>query len=50
MERRIVLCFFVSALELEHERHQRLGDEAAAIGAEMAAHVRTGAKGIGRSS
>ena len=44
----IVLRFFVGPLEIEHQRHQRLGDKAAAIGAKMAALVRSGAIGIGR--
>ena len=38
----------VSALEIEDQRHQGFGDEATAISAEMAAHVGTGAIGIGR--
>ena len=37
----------IGALDLEHERHQRLGDEAAAIGAEHAALVGAAAKGVG---
>ena len=38
MEGGIGLGLFIGALQIEHERHQRLGDEAAAIGAEMARH------------
>ena len=38
----------IGALEIENERHQRLGDEAAAIEPEMAALVRAGAIGIQR--
>ena len=39
----IGLGVVISLLELEDERHQRLGDEASAIEAEMAALVRAGA-------
>ena len=44
---RIVLGLRVGLLELEDERHQRLGDEAAAIEAEMPALVGPGAERIG---
>jgi hypothetical protein len=37
----------IGLLEVEDERHQRLGDEAAAIDAEAAAIIRAGAEGIG---
>src|SRR4051794_40561116 len=47
LEGRIVLRLAVGLLELENERHQRLGDEAAAENAEMAALVRAGAEGVG---
>ena len=36
----------VGALDLEDQRHQRLGDEAAAVDAEMAAFVRSAAVGV----
>src|SRR5581483_1136577 len=45
-ERRIGLGLVVGALEIEDQRHQRLGDEAAAIDAEMAALVGAGAVGV----
>jgi len=48
LKRWIAFRFFIGALKIEHERHQRFGDEASAVSAEMAANVRTGAKGIGR--
>src|SRR5262249_13595174 len=37
----------IGLLQLEHERHQRLGDETAAIDAEMTALVRPGAERVG---
>src|SRR5690348_10154582 len=46
-ERGIGLGLGVGALERENQRHQGLGDEAAAIDAEMPALVGTGAEGIG---
>ncbi len=46
-ERRIVLRLVVGLLQIEDQRHQGLGDEAAAIEAEMPALVRAGAEGIG---
>src|SRR5262249_45930474 len=39
LEGRIVLRRGVGTLEFEHERHQRLGDEAAAIDAEVPARI-----------
>src|SRR4029077_18505637 len=45
-EFRIVLRLVVGALQIEDQRHQRLGDEAAAVNAEMPALVRPGAEGI----
>ena len=47
MEGRIGLRGLVGLLQLEHERHQRLGDEAAAEDAEMATLVGPGAKRVG---
>ena len=47
LERRIGLGLRVGLLQLEDERHQRLGDEAAAVDAEMPALVGPGAEGIG---
>jgi hypothetical protein len=44
MESRIGLRFGIGFLKIEHQRHQRLGDEAAAINAEMSALVGTGPK------
>ena len=46
LEVRIGLGLVVGLLEIEDQRHQRLGDEAAAIEAEMAALVRPAAIGI----
>ena len=46
LERRIGLGVGVGALQIEDQRHQRLGDEAAAIEAEMAALVRAAAIGV----
>src|SRR5215470_4151087 len=43
----VALRLRIGFFELEDERHQRLGDEAAAILPEMPALVGTGAKGIG---
>ena len=47
LERRIGLRRLVLALELEDQRHQRLGDEATAEEAEPAALVRAEPEGIG---
>src|SRR5271165_1354166 len=47
LELGIGLRFRVSLLQCKDERHQRLGDETAAIDAEMAALIGTGAEGIG---
>ena len=44
LERRIGLGCGIGLLEIENERHQRLGDETAAENAEMAAFVGPGAK------
>src|SRR5262249_41432197 len=46
-ERRVVPHLSISALELEDERHERLGDEAAAVGAEVPAIVGPAAEGVG---
>ena len=46
LEGRVGLGVGVGLLQFEDERHQRLGDEAAAIDAEMAALVGAGAEGI----
>ena len=43
------MAVVVGPLQIEDQRHQGLGDEAAAIEAEMAALVRPGAIGVGRS-
>ena len=48
MEGRIGLGFGVGAFEIEDQRHQRLGDVASAIEAEMAALVGAGAIGVER--
>ena len=47
LERRIGLGRGIGLLQLEDQRHQRLGDEAAAIDAEMAALVGPGAERVG---
>jgi hypothetical protein len=47
LEDAIALGLVVGLLELENERHQRLGHETAAENAEMAGLVRTSAEGIG---
>ena len=47
MERRIGLRRGVGTLDLQDQRHQRLGDEAPAIAAEPAARVRTAAQSVG---
>ena len=44
----IGLRLFIGAFKIKHERHQRLGDEAAAIGTEVAGHVRAFAVGVWR--
>src|SRR5690606_7959148 len=44
---RVVLCFRVSALEIEDQRHQRLGDEPAAEDPEEAVIVRSHAEAVG---
>ena len=49
VEGRVGLGVRVGLLEIEHERHQRFGHEAAAENAEMAALVGAGAEGIGLS-
>ena len=46
LESRIGLGLRVGFLQLEDQRHQRFGDKAAAVDAEMAALVRPGAEGI----
>src|SRR5476651_305317 len=43
---RIGLGRGIGLLQIEDQRHQRLGDEAAAIDAEMPALVRPGAEGV----
>src|SRR5690606_25393210 len=47
LERRVCFGRIVCALQLEDERHQRLGDEAAAKDAEMPALVGSGTERIG---
>src|SRR5829696_9129461 len=47
LEGRVVLRLVIGLLQLEDERHQRLGDEAPAEDAEMPALVRAGAEGVG---
>jgi hypothetical protein len=47
LEFRIGLGFLVSFLDRQHQRHQRFGDKAPAIDAEMPLLVRAGAEGIG---
>ena len=44
----VVLGLRIGLFEIEHERHQRLGDEAPAENAEAAVFVRAGAEGIGK--
>ena len=46
LERGVVLGVGVGRLEIENERHQRLGDEAAAEDAEMPALVGAGAVAV----
>src|SRR6185437_11258669 len=46
-ERRIGLGIGVGFFQIENQRHQRLGNEAAAVDAEVPALVGTGAKRIG---
>jgi hypothetical protein len=48
MEGGVVLRVRIGLLEIEHERHQRLGDEAPAEDAEAAVFVRAGAAGEGQ--
>ncbi len=47
LERRVLLRRLIGLVQLQDQRHQRLGDEAAAEKAEEAALVRSGAEGIG---
>jgi len=47
LECRIGLRLRIGVFEIEDERHQRLGDEAAAIDAEMAVLIRPSAEGVG---
>jgi hypothetical protein len=47
LKRRVSLGFVVGLFEIQDERHQCLGHEAAAIDAEETFLVRTGAIGIG---
>ena len=47
LERRVGLRLLVGLLQREDQRHQRLGDEAAAVDAEAAALVRALAEGVG---
>ena len=49
LKSRIVLRLLVGALQLEDQRHQGLGDEAAAVDAEPAARVRAGPVGVGKA-
>ena len=46
-ERRIGLGLRIGLLQIEDQRHQRLGDEAAAIDAEMPVLVRATTEGVG---
>src|SRR5262249_13887461 len=46
-EYRVFFCLRVSLFQFQDQRHQSLGDEAAAIEPEMAALVRASAEGIG---
>ena len=46
LELRIGLCLRVGFFQFQNERHQRLGDEAAAIDAEVPVIVGPGAEGI----
>lgn len=48
LEARIVLRLLVRLLEFEDERHERLGDEAAAIEAEEAKIIGAGAEAVRR--
>src|SRR6185369_4399377 len=48
LERRIGLGVGISLFQVEDQRHQRLGNEASAENAEMAALVRAGAERIGQ--
>ncbi len=48
LERGIGLDRLIGPFEIEHERHQGLGDKAPAIGAKMARHIGAGTIGIGR--
>src|SRR4029077_1946882 len=50
LECRIGFRGFIGALQIEHQRHQRLGDEAPAIGTEMTLRIGTAAPGIGRNA
>ena len=47
LEQRILLRRLIGLFQRQHQRHQGFGDKAAAIGAEMAARIGTGAQGIG---
>src|SRR5690606_28559682 len=47
MEGRVGLGLAIGLFQIENQRHQRLGDEASAIDAEMTALVGAGAIGIG---
>src|SRR5512143_905838 len=47
LEGRVLLRLVVGLLQIEDQRHQRLGDETPAVEAEMPALVRAGAEGIG---
>jgi hypothetical protein len=44
LERWVFLRLVIGALQIENERHQRFGDETAAINSKMSALVRAGAK------
>ena len=48
LELRVGLGLAVGLLQIEDQRHQRLGDKASAIDTEMAALVGAGAIGVGR--
>ncbi len=47
LELRICLGRLIGLLQVQDQRHQRLGDEAAAIDAEEAALIGPGAEGVG---
>src|SRR5262249_11622584 len=50
LKRGIASRILIGALQLQYERHQRLGNEASTIGAEMPLEVGAGTKGIWRKA